>query len=97
MIRTSNPRTLHVVALLERLGDKVTALHVKDGTLEPLPTLGAIPTDQVPAGEGAVALSAALDAAHSAQYAIVEFDAYPGDIWAGVQTGYEFLAARGLV
>ena len=85
-----------VVALLERLGDKVTALHVKDGTLEPLPSLGAIPTDQVPAGEGVVALSAALDAAPSARYAIVEFDAYPGDIWQGVKTGYEFLAARGI-
>lgn len=85
-----------VEALVERLGDRVTALHVKDGTLEPLPTLGAIPTDQVPAGEGVVALTAALDAARSAQYAIVEFDAYPGDIWQGVQTGYEFLAARGL-
>ncbi len=75
---------------------RVTALHVKDGTLEPLPSLGAIPTDQVPAGEGVVALSAALDAAKSAEYAIVEFDAYPGDIWQGVQTGYEFLTARGL-
>jgi sugar phosphate isomerase/epimerase len=85
-----------VVALLQRLGDKVTALHVKDGTLEPLPSLGAIPTDQVPAGEGVVALSAALDAAPNVQYAIVEFDAYPGDIWQGVKVGYEFLAARGL-
>ena len=50
----------------------------------------------MPAGEGVVALSAALDAAQSARYAIVEFDAYPGDIWQGVKTGYEFLAARGL-
>jgi sugar phosphate isomerase/epimerase len=85
-----------VVALLERLGDRVTALHVKDGTLEPLPSLGAVPTDQVPAGEGVVALAGALDVARHAQYAIVEFDSYPGDIWHGVQVGYEFLAARGL-
>jgi len=85
-----------VAALVERLGDRVTALHVKDGTLQPLPSLGAVPTDQVPAGEGVVALSAALDAAHSAQYAVVEFDAYPGDIWQGVRVGYEFLTARGL-
>ncbi len=85
-----------VAALVERLGDRVVALHVKDGTLDPLPSLGTVPTDQVPAGEGVVALTAALDAAHAAQYAIVEFDAYPGDIWAGVRTGYEFLAARGL-
>lgn len=85
-----------VVALLERLGDKVTAVHVKDGTLDPLPSLGTVPTDQVPAGEGAVALADALDAARHAEYAVVEFDAYPGDIWHGVQVGYDFLAARGL-
>jgi sugar phosphate isomerase/epimerase len=85
-----------VVTLLQRLGDRVVALHVKDGTLEPLPSLGAVPTDQVPAGEGVVALSAALDAAPDVQFAIIEFDAYPGDIWQGVTTGYEFLAARGL-
>lgn len=85
-----------VVALIERLGDRVTALHVKDGTLEPLPSLGSIPTDQVPAGEGVVALAEALAAARDARYAIVEFDAYPGDIWHGVQVGYDFLAARGL-
>ncbi|WP_309710491.1 sugar phosphate isomerase/epimerase [Pseudolysinimonas sp.] len=86
-----------VATLVERLGDKVTALHIKDGTLEPLPSLGALPTDQVPAGHGVVALTAALDAATHAGFAIIEFDAYSGDIWQGVQTGYEFLAARGLV
>lgn len=84
------------VALLDRLGDRVTAVHVKDGTLSPLPTLSALPSDQVPAGEGVVALTAALDAARSARHAIIEFDAYSGDIWHGVTTGYEFLAARGL-
>lgn len=85
-----------VVALLERLGDKVTALHVKDGTLEPLPSLGGVPTDQVPAGAGVVALADALDVARHAEYAIVEFDEYPGDIWHGVRVGYDFLSARGL-
>ncbi|MGZ0712740.1 sugar phosphate isomerase/epimerase family protein (plasmid) [Coraliomargarita sp. W4R53] len=85
-----------VVELLGRLGERVVALHVKDGTLEPLPTLGAVPTDQVPAGQGVVALTEALDAVPSIQYAIIEFDAYPGDIWQGVTAGYEFLAARGL-
>jgi sugar phosphate isomerase/epimerase len=85
-----------LVGLLERLGDRVTALHVKDGTLEPLPSLGAVPTDQVPAGEGVVDLTGALDAAGGAKLAVVEFDAFPGDIWHGVRVGYEFLAARGL-
>jgi sugar phosphate isomerase/epimerase len=85
-----------VVDVLSRIGDKVAALHVKDGTLEPLPSLGAVPTDQVPAGEGVVALTASLDAVPNLEYAIIEFDAYPADIWAGVTAGYQFLAARGL-
>ncbi|MDP9028537.1 MAG: sugar phosphate isomerase/epimerase [Actinomycetota bacterium] len=84
-----------VTALVERLGARVFALHIKDGTLVPLPSLGAVPTDQVPAGTGAVPLSDALEAAPSAQYAIVEFDAYPGDIWEGVTVGFEFLESKG--
>jgi sugar phosphate isomerase/epimerase len=85
-----------VVALVERLADRIVALHVKDGTLDPVPGLGAVPTDQVPAGEGVVPLGAALDAATSARFAIIEFDAYPADIWHGVARGHEFLTARGL-
>lgn len=85
-----------LVELLGSLGDRVTALHIKDGTLDPRPSLNSTPTDQVPAGEGVVALGAALDAASAAKFAIVEFDAYRGDIWHGMTTGFEFLAARGL-
>jgi sugar phosphate isomerase/epimerase len=85
-----------IVSLVERLGNRVVALHVKDGTLEPRPSTGTVPTDQVPAGQGVVALAAALDATPSARYAIVEFDAYPGDIWAAIATSHEFLTARGL-
>jgi len=84
------------VALLERLGERVIAVHVKDGTLDPAPTLSKKPTDQVPAGTGVVPLSAALDAATSAQYAIVEFDVFEGDLWAALATSREFLVARGL-
>lgn len=86
-----------VPALVERLGERVAALHVKDGTLEPTPTLGVIPTDQVPAGSGVVDLAAALDAARSARYAIVEFDAYQGDIWQGVAASFDYLEASGAV
>lgn len=85
-----------VAELVTRLGERVVAVHVKDGTLDPLPSLGEVPTDQVPAGHGVIPLTAALDAARAARYAVVEFDTYSGDIWAGVRTGYEFLAARGL-
>jgi sugar phosphate isomerase/epimerase len=86
-----------VVTLVERLGERVVALHVKDGTFEPLPTLGGVPTDQVPAGTGVVPLAAALEAAASARYAIVEFDHYEGDIWEGVTAGFEYLESKGAV
>jgi sugar phosphate isomerase/epimerase len=86
-----------VVSLVERLGSRVAALHIKDGTLVPTPTLGVVPTDQVPAGTGAVDLAGALAAATSAEYAIVEFDAYPGDIWDAVAAGFAFLESQGAV
>jgi sugar phosphate isomerase/epimerase len=84
-----------LVALITRLGKRVAALHVKDGTLEPMPNLRTIPTDQVPAGTGAVDISGALAAAASARYAIVEFDAYQGDIWEGVAAGFAYLESTG--
>jgi len=86
-----------VAPLIERLGSRVAALHIKDGTLVPTPTLGVVPTDQVPAGTGAIDLSGALAAATSLRYAIVEFDAYPGDIWEAVAAGFAFLEAKGAV
>jgi sugar phosphate isomerase/epimerase len=86
-----------LVALIERLGTRVVALHVKDGTLEPLPSVHSVPTDQVPAGTGAVDLRGALEAAASARWAIVEFDAYHGDIWDGVTAAFEFLESWGAV
>lgn len=85
-----------LVSLIQRLGDRVTALHVKDGTLDPLPTLHTTPSDQVPAGHGHVALADSLDEASHAEFAIIEFDHYPGDLWHAITVGYEFLTARGL-
>ena len=86
-----------VAALVERLGERVVAVHVKDGTLDPTPSVGAVPTDQVPAGHGVVDLVGALDVAAFARYAIVEFDAFAGDIWEGVTAGFQFLESRGAV
>ncbi len=83
-----------VVALIERLGDRVVAVHVKDGTLSPTPTVDQVPADQVPAGAGVVPLTEALNAAAHLRYAIVEFDHYVGDIWNGIASGRAFLDAR---
>lgn len=86
------------VALLQRLGSRVIAVHVKDGTLDSEPTEDfALPTDQVPAGQGAVPLAAALAAAPTTEYAVIEFDAYPGgDIVDGIAASYAWLTEQGL-
>jgi sugar phosphate isomerase/epimerase len=82
-----------VAALAGRLGSRLVALHVKDGsTAEP----DAAPRGQVPAGEGDVPLTAVLDAAPGLEYAVLEFDAYDGDIFEALGAGVRFLGARGI-
>ncbi|KRA25561.1 xylose isomerase [Microbacterium sp. Root61] len=78
-------------ALLGRLGDRVVAVHVKDGTLDEDALVAYPPVDQVPAGQGVVPLAAALDAASALEYAIVEFDVYDGDIFEAVEQSRVFL------
>lgn len=82
-------------ALVSRLRDRVVAVHFKDGTLSPVPSLSSVPTDQVPAGRGVVPLDTALAAAVALRHVIVEFDAYDGDIWEAVSASYRYLADRG--
>lgn len=64
-------------ALLRRLGDRVRAIHVKDGALD---TDGS---GQVPAGQGRVPVAEVLAAAPHA-LPVVEFDRYDGDIFDGL-------------
>lgn len=89
-----------VPQLLGRLGDRVKALHVKDGAVDTDPFLTGVfdpaALGQVPAGTGAVPLDAILAAAPSVEYAIVEFDAYEGDLFEGIAAGVAFLAERGI-
>lgn len=73
------------VGLLERLGERVKLVHVKDG-----PTGGTI-EQQVPAGTGDVPLAAALQAAPWLDLAIVEFDVYRGDVFEGVTSSLRWL------
>ncbi|MET0734918.1 MAG: sugar phosphate isomerase/epimerase [Microbacterium sp.] len=81
-------------ALLKSLGDRVVAVHVKDGTLDPDAIAAYPPADQVPAGQGVVPLGAALDAASALEFAIVEFDAYSGDLFDGIEQSRRFLDER---
>ncbi len=79
-------------ALLGRLGDRVIAVHIKDGPMRPGITAANMPNDQVPAGRGDVPLAAALAAGSAIEYAVVEFDKYAGDIFEGIADSYAFLA-----
>ena len=72
-------------ALLSRLGDRVYALHIKDGDLA---TDGS---GQLPAGRGRVPMAEVL-AASPAALRVVEFDRYDGDIFAGLAESYAYLA-----
>lgn len=70
--------------LLRRLGDRVFAIHVKDGAL------ATDATGQVPAGQGSVPVVDVLNAAPKA-LRVVEFDQYDGDIYEGIEASYTFL------
>ena len=92
-------------ALLRAFGDRVTAIHVKDGTTsgdiaDELPSsesalkvsdkLAAAFKEQVPAGKGDVDIPAILAAAPQA-LRVVEFDDYAGDIFEGIATSLAWL------
>jgi sugar phosphate isomerase/epimerase len=73
------------VALLERLGNRVVAVHAKDGTLDPEAIQAYPPADQVPAGDGVVPLIEAIAVAPALELAIVEFDHYGGDLFDAIE------------
>ncbi|MBF5081202.1 sugar phosphate isomerase/epimerase [Quadrisphaera sp. INWT6] len=83
---------LDAAGLLTRLGERVVAVHVKDGPMREGISTAELPRDQVPAGQGDVPLAAALGAATSAQYAVIEFDHYEGDLFEGVAASRAWLA-----
>ncbi|MGH8964156.1 MAG: sugar phosphate isomerase/epimerase family protein [Actinomycetes bacterium] len=92
-------------AVLKTLGDRVVAIHVKDGTVSGdiatvLPSsesalvvpeaLKAAFDNQVPAGQGDVDVPAILAAAPQA-IRVVEFDSYAGDIFEGIASSLAWL------
>jgi sugar phosphate isomerase/epimerase len=70
--------------LLRRLGDRVRAIHVKDGGL------ATDASGQVPAGQGRVPVAAVLAAAPDA-LRVIEFDRYDGDIFDGLAASRAFV------
>ncbi|HEY0248682.1 MAG TPA: sugar phosphate isomerase/epimerase [Gryllotalpicola sp.] len=92
-------------AMLRSLGERVRALHIKDGRISGdiatvLPSsedalivpdaLRAAFENQTPAGQGDVDVAAILAAAPHA-LRVVEFDAYAGDVFAGIAASYAWL------
>jgi sugar phosphate isomerase/epimerase len=73
--------------LLRRLGDRVHALHVKDGDL------AHDASGQVPAGQGRVPMAEVLAAAPDA-LRVVEFDRYDGDIFAALGKSLAYLTGE---
>ena len=73
------------VELLQRLGDQVRLVHLKDG-----PITNDTQAQQ-PAGEGRMPLADIIAAAPQLEVGVVEFDAYAGDIFDGVAASRTFL------
>jgi sugar phosphate isomerase/epimerase len=95
-------------AVLRALGERVQALHIKDGKISGdiatvLPSsenalvvpdaLKAAYQNQTPAGQGDVDVKAILRAAPDA-LRVVEFDSYKGDVFEGVAESYAWLQAN---
>jgi len=90
--------------LVARLGDRLSAVHVKDGivpTSNPwapgAPEFGSDTLDQRHPGTGEVPLAEALRAGSNIRYAVVEYDHAPGDVFADVAAGLAFLRDGGFV
>ncbi|MFT3797123.1 sugar phosphate isomerase/epimerase family protein [Microbacterium sp.] len=93
-----------VPALVERLGSRLVALHVKDGIVPAgnpwapgAPSFGTDSLDQRHAGTGDVPLAAALRANGNVKYAVIEYDNPPGDVFEDIAASYAFLRDGGFV
>lgn len=96
-----------VPALVSSLGERLLAVHVKDGIVPATnpwgpdaAEFGSDSLDQRRAGEGEVPLAAALSAwaaGAGTRYAVVEYDRAPGDVFADVAASLAFLRDGGFV
>jgi sugar phosphate isomerase/epimerase len=84
---------IDLVPFIEELGDRIVAVHVKDGPMRDDISTASIPQDQTPAGQGDVRLAEALHAATALEYAVIEFDHSEVDIFDAVQQSYAWLDA----
>ncbi|MCC3264721.1 sugar phosphate isomerase/epimerase family protein [Arthrobacter gengyunqii] len=75
------------VALLDRLGDRVRLVHLKDGPIS------RDTAAQQPAGQGAMNTDAVVQAAvrNGVETGVIEFDAYSGDIFEALGSSLDYL------
>lgn len=92
-----------VVGLVTKLGDRLAAIHVKDGIAPAsnpfapeAPAFNSDSLDQRHAGEGEVPTIEAMQAATAVQYAVIEYDKAPGDVFEDIADSYNFLIEKGL-
>jgi len=77
------------VALLERLGSRVVAIHVKDGAATPEPK------DQTAVGSGTLPIRRILDAAPGA-LRVIELDDSHGDRFQAISDSFDYLVRENL-
>ncbi len=75
-------------ALLERLGERVQLIHLKDGAVD------RDPTSQVAVGAGRMNIEGVLQAASMVETVVVELDDSAGDLFAAIEDSRRFLLAR---
>ncbi|MDQ4502957.1 sugar phosphate isomerase/epimerase [Sinomonas sp. ASV322] len=87
-------------ALLERLGERVIAIHIKDGPVRDLGSVSleeldydALKATQLPAGQGEIDVWGVIAAAKGLEVGVVEFDGFAGDIFDGVAGSLRYLKA----
>ncbi|GAA1089297.1 sugar phosphate isomerase/epimerase family protein [Nocardiopsis composta] len=91
-----------VPALARSLGSRLVAVHVKDGAVIENPWAPGAPDldpgtlEQTHAGKGEIPLAAALRANDAVEYAVIEYDKAPGDVFDDVAASLSFLRAEGL-
>lgn len=78
-------------ALLTKLGERVIAVHVKDGPMRPGISAKELPKDQQPAGQGDVPLAQVLTAGNHIPYAVIEYDHYEGDTFEAIAASHKWL------
>lgn len=75
-------------SLLERLGDRVRFIHVKDGPIS------QTNIEQLAVGSGRMPIPSVLEAVPQLEAGVVELDDYDGDVWDAVQASYDYLVGE---